>query len=66
MKLTRIINPVWILIHSRVVSLIKDEPFAPLIRIKYVMAVIATPPQMAPKYLRGFSYSNEKISRAMY
>ena len=50
-KLYNIIKVVLPLIHSVVVSVKNEDPFAPLINIKYVIAVIAIPPQIAPNFL---------------
>jgi len=54
------------LMRSTNSSVIKVAPFAPLMIMKYVIALIATPPHKEPKYLRVFLKSKVKTSRVTY
>ena len=57
---------VFAFIQCNISIVINDDPFAPLIKRKKVIADMANPPQIEPKYFRDLVYSKEKIIRIMY
>ena len=54
-KLTIIMDTVFSSIADFISAVINDAPLEPFTSIKYVIAAIANPPQIEPKYLKLFS-----------
>ena len=64
-KQAPIISRVCVLIHSLMSGVMKVRSFAPLMSIKYMIAVVARPPKMPIFQVRFFLKLKEKKARVM-